>query len=48
MEGHQAAKWVLIDYGDIIVHIFAAEEREFYDIESLWKETAAKIESATQ
>ena len=48
MEGYQAAKWVLIDYGDIIVHIFAAEEREFYDIESLWKETVVKLENATK
>lgn len=47
-EGYAQAKWVLVDYGDIVVHIFAAEEREYYDIESLWKETAVKLERDTQ
>lgn len=45
-EGYAQAKWVLVDYGDVVVHIFAREEREYYDIESLWKATAAKLESA--
>lgn len=48
MEGYSQARWVLLDYGDLVVHIFAAEEREFYDIESLWKETAVKLEGAEQ
>ena len=47
VEGNAQAKWVLVDYGDVIVHIFTPEEREFYDIESLWKETAAKLETAS-
>ncbi len=46
VEGYAEARWVLVDYGDIVVHIFAPEERAFYDIESLWKETAARLESA--
>lgn len=45
-EGYAQAKWVLVDYGDIIVHIFAPEEREYYDIESLWKQTATRLETA--
>lgn len=48
VEGYSQAKWVLVDYGDIVVHVFAREEREYYDIESLWKATAAKLESAAQ
>ena len=47
-EGYAQGKWVLVDYGDVVVHIFAREEREFYDIESLWKETAVRLESAAQ
>jgi ribosome-associated protein len=43
VEGYAEARWVLVDYGDIVVHIFAREEREYYDIESLWKATAAKL-----
>ncbi|MHB9035177.1 MAG: ribosome silencing factor [Armatimonadota bacterium] len=46
-EGYAQAKWILVDYGDIIVHIFAAEEREYYDLESLWKATEIKLEKET-
>jgi ribosome-associated protein len=46
VEGYKEARWVLVDYGDIVVHIFAPEERTFYDIESLWKETAIKLGAA--
>lgn len=35
-EGYQGAGWILLDYGDVIVHIFSAEYREFYGIERLW------------
>ena len=47
-EGYAQAKWVLVDFGDVIVHIFAPEEREFYDIESLWRETAVRLETAAE
>jgi ribosome-associated protein len=35
-EGESNSGWVLMDYGDVIVHIFAPEERRFYDLEGLW------------
>jgi ribosome-associated protein len=35
-EGEPDSGWVLMDYGDVIVHIFAPEERQFYDLEGLW------------
>ena len=38
VEGYQEARWILLDYGDVIVHIFAEEEREFYDLERLWSD----------
>jgi ribosome-associated protein len=37
-EGEQHRRWVLLDYLDIVVHIFRAEEREYYEIERLWKD----------
>ena len=35
-EGLKEGSWVLLDYSDVIVHIFYAETRKFYDIEGLW------------
>lgn len=37
-EGLQEARWVLLDYGDIVVHIQQTEDREFYALERLWKD----------
>lgn len=40
VEGLQAANWVLIDFGDIVVHVFQEEARETYDIAGLWLDAA--------
>lgn len=37
-EGEREKRWVLLDYLDFVVHIFHQEEREFYDLERLWKD----------
>lgn len=36
VEGYQTANWILLDYYDVIVHIFLDETREFYSLERLW------------
>jgi ribosome-associated protein len=36
VEGMRTARWVLLDYGSVIVHLFAPEEREYYGLERLW------------
>ncbi len=38
VEGYQNANWILMDYGDIIVHVFCREDRLFYDLERIWRD----------
>ncbi len=40
IEGHRNDSWILLDYVDVIVHIFSEEAREFYDLERLWQDGA--------
>ncbi|HSH36807.1 ribosome silencing factor [Schnuerera sp.] len=35
-EGKESSRWILLDFGDIIVHVFHREDREFYHLEKLW------------
>lgn len=37
-EGYNSANWILMDYGDIIIHIFNQEDRLFYDLERIWRD----------
>jgi ribosome-associated protein len=38
VEGYGSAEWVLIDYGDFVVHVFEEKARKFYDLERLWRD----------
>jgi ribosome-associated protein len=40
VEGLRDASWVLLDYGDLVVHVFLTETREYYDLERLWADVA--------
>ena len=46
VEGNRASTWILMDYGDFIVHLFSEEDRMFYDLERIWKD--GKIVSADE
>jgi ribosome-associated protein len=37
MEGYESADWVLLDYGDYVIHILSEKARDFYDLERLWR-----------
>ena len=37
-EGTPESGWMLLDFGDVVIHVFGAEERQFYDLESAWAE----------
>ena len=38
IEGNRSSTWVLMDYEDVIVHLFSEEDRLFYDLERIWKD----------
>ena len=38
IEGYHGASWVLMDYGDLVVHVFDEENRRFYDLERIWRD----------
>jgi len=42
VEGLPEARWVLMDYIDVVVHVFTPEARDFYDLESLWGEAPSR------
>jgi ribosome-associated protein len=39
VEGYKSAEWILLDYGDFVVHVFDDKARKFYDLERLWRES---------
>jgi len=42
-EGYETATWILLDYGDLIVHVFTEDSRQFYQLERLWRD-AERVE----
>lgn len=38
VEGYQNAEWVLVDYGDFVIHIFSEKARAYYDLDRLWRD----------
>lgn len=38
IEGNRSSSWILMDYGDVVVHVFDKEDRLFYDLERLWSD----------
>ncbi len=39
VEGYKTAEWILLDYGDFVVHVFDEKARKFYDLERLWRDS---------
>ncbi len=38
IEGYQEARWVLLDYQDVVIHVFSSDDRRFYDLERIWRD----------
>ena len=47
-DGYEEGRWIVLDYGNIIVHLFRQEEREYYKLEKLWGDAPQKILYASE
>jgi ribosome-associated protein len=47
-EGHSAAQWILVDYVNVVVHVFLSETRKFYRLEEMWGDGEAEMEELSE
>ena len=47
-EGYESARWILLDFGELVVHIFHEEDRSFYNLERLWSDGKSRLAGKKQ
>ena len=48
IEGYQESRWIVLDYGTVVIHLFDDETREYYDLEGLWADATSVDVSGLQ
>jgi ribosome-associated protein len=46
IEGYETSRWILLDYGDVVIHLFDEETRKYYDLENLWS-PAVRVDTSS-
>ena len=47
-EGYDSAQWILLDFTDVVAHVFIEDQREYYNLERLWRDSAGRLKAPAE